>query len=94
MQGPSAEDMVFIDPPPRVQRRGARYDWTYIVEELRKNPDEWALVLEQAPRSTAQALRRGRIAAVRPPQHFRIVTRNGQGLAADLYMKYIGPAVE
>lgn len=78
------------------------YDWSTIADQLRANPNEWALVFEQDRASVVHTIRRGQITALRPvwserpddelAEGFEITTRNntrGETRMCDLYMRFV-----
>jgi hypothetical protein len=77
---------------PRAGNRG-RYDWDSIVARLRSNPGEWMLIYENGPRGTANAIRQGHIAALRPGTGIEITTRNNvrERATCSLYLRYVPP---
>jgi hypothetical protein len=79
--------------PPNVTRTGRTPDQKYVLiaEELKTNPKEWALILEQGHQTTAARIRSGRISAFRPKGSFEATARNTdeQG-RCQVYARYIG----
>jgi hypothetical protein len=79
--------------PPTVQRTGRTPDAKYIIiaEQLKENPQEWALIIEQGHQTTAARIRSGRISAFRPKGAFEATARNTdeQG-RCQVYARYIG----
>lgn len=71
-------------PPPE---RGG-YDWPAILRKLRRRPEKWLLVAEQAPRSIQSAVRRGHISMIRddPNWDYDIRCRRTNGQRADIWM--------
>lgn len=68
--------VTFLEDLPAGKRpkRQAKFDWQTAADMLRKRPWEWAILREDAPRSTITALRKGKYAAFRPPMDFRFTT--------------------
>jgi hypothetical protein len=77
-------------PPPK---RTLRWDWTQIAATLRAAPGEWHLIFEGGPASTAAALKRGKMSAIRPSEfEFRTAnhTRHANPRTCDLWLRFVG----
>lgn len=59
----------WADAPPRERPRN-RYPWGSIVTELRSNPGSWKVMIEDAPVSTAVAIRENKIKDLRADDGF------------------------
>ncbi len=76
--------------PPAPRTKSKRFNWRGIADELTQHPGDWALVLEQVPKTVAAAARRGRMVALRRTDGtFEVRTRNQKGLIADVYMRWL-----
>lgn len=81
----------FGEAPPEGRRR---YPWEEIAEQLRKRPDEWAVVLEDIPAATAYKAKAGGVSAVHPSRGFEFTTEgntrpeSGTRMVAKLHMRY------
>lgn len=81
--------LVWKEPPP-VQGSGPggrTSPWDPIVAELRRHPDEWALIAED---TTSRI--NGKYPAFRPIEEFEVVVRStGRGRGRhDIYARYVG----
>lgn len=79
--------------PPKGKGGNPRVDWEAVAERCRAEPGEWG-VLHDVSRSMATAIRQGRVAALRPGEHWEAETRKDPKLPAargTLYLRYIGP---
>lgn len=71
----------------RPPKKGAR-DWEPGVREAKRHRGEWVLVFEQAPRSLPNAHVRGRINSLKSRTWcFDLITRNTNGIKADIWMR-------
>lgn len=85
----AGERIVREDPPERT-----RYDWAAIAAQLRMEPGQWYKVFEDGPASTANAVRQGSIAAVKPEDGYETMTRNNTRAprrTCTLYMRWMPP---
>jgi hypothetical protein len=64
------EDMAPNERP----KRQIKFDWQLAADKLRRRPWHWAVLREDAPRSTITQMRRGDYAAFRPPSDFEFTT--------------------
>lgn len=81
--------------------RHIKSKWLPVVEELKKNPGKWALILESSAStgSLHNVIIRGRTSAWQPKGAFEAAQRskgkNEEGKPiADLYVRYIGESTE
>jgi hypothetical protein len=82
--------LEFIDPP----GRRTRYNWESIANQLRAQPNEWALIFQGDRVSVVNAIRQGGIGPVHPGIGFQVRTANnvrGEIRTCDLYMRYVPP---
>lgn len=70
MPEPKTVSKVKPSEPPK---RGTRYDWTAIADQLRASPGEWFIIFENGPASTAGAVSAGHMRAL-PTSEFEVQT--------------------
>lgn len=79
--------------PPAVDRRD--YQWEKVAKRLRSHPNEWYVVQEDLPTSTAGAIPRGKILALHPDRGFEVRTEGnsrpegGSRMTKLLYARYV-----
>lgn len=82
--------MKFVDEVPPA--RGALLRWRGEADELRRNPEQWALITDVDELSARQAsalgnmIRRGRLLAFKPAGGFEAKVRG-----CGVYARYVGP---
>ena len=85
--------MEIVKAPPPVDY-GVRgdHDWRAVAEKLKEVPGEWAKI-DNVARSTPSEIRRGAVAALRPPSDYEVEQRRDPNLPptrTTLYIRYIG----
>jgi hypothetical protein len=82
-------EVTWESPPPIGQ---GRYDWAVIAEKLMTQPGEWAKVFDKDKTSIVNAIRQGKIRAVRRDLGFEVQTANNirkPVRTCSLYMRYV-----
>lgn len=84
------------EPPNPVRYKKNNMKWHDIASMLRERPNEWALVAEDVNPSLVTHIRRGRLKAFEPEGTFDASGqgRNDRGYTKELYVRFIGEAVE
>lgn len=59
-------DNLKFGTPPTKYRREKRYDWDAILNQLRDNPEQWAILEEQGKVSIHNAISQGKISNFHP----------------------------
>lgn len=76
--------------PDRIKSQGLK-NWAEVADELKTNPQRWALVAENVSTGMAGNLRKGRVSAFRPSANWEFTTReNAEGRVGKLFARYIG----
>lgn len=79
-------------PPPAGRGGNPRIHWDEVAERLRANPGQWG-VIHDVSRSVGTQIKKGRVAALRPPEDWETMTRRDPALSqarGTLYVRYIG----
>lgn len=74
-----------------------RPDWSVVADELRSHPGEWLRVRSGSPVTWADAIKRGRVRALRPDLGFEVTTtKNTRGYprTCDLYVRFVPDRVD
>lgn len=82
----------FEDPEPS-RRRGLQNPWPEIADELRRNPNRWALIAEDYWASLGSFIRSGTYKDFRPAGSFEATARKVNqktGKAERIYARYVG----
>lgn len=84
--------MEWKTPPKAVRYKRSNRDWAKIAQQLKENPNEWALIAENVNPSTVTHIRYGRLKAFGPGGQFEASGhgRNGEGYTKELYARYVG----
>jgi hypothetical protein len=81
--------VIFKDPPPSTGKAAAANELQAQAQELRANPQQWALLASKDTVSAAGAMahkiRHGRYASFRPTGAFESLVRG-----TDVYARYVG----
>lgn len=78
-------DIKWENPP-----ADGRSRWTEIFAELRKRPNEWALVREEAPVSTASQIKKGLLGNSRPGEFEARSVHGDNPSRGKIYARYVG----
>ena len=84
--------MEWKTPPKAVRYKRSNRDWAEIADNLKKNPNEWALIAKDVNPSTVTHIRYGRLKAFGPEGVFEASGhgRNDDGYTKELYARYVG----
>jgi len=84
-------------PTPQNRKRQSKYDQQYreVAENLRLNPERWALIATDANTNLAEGIKRGRNQYFRPAGSFEATCRgtkkvDGKFLASEIFARYVG----
>jgi hypothetical protein len=83
---------VVKSPPPVDYGVKGDVDWRVVAEKVKEVSPEWVMVRDVA-RSTPSAIRRGSVAAFRPPEKFEVEQRRDPALDVSrttVYIRYTG----
>lgn len=78
----------WTEPPASVlgrPRKGRKWPWAELAQELRARSGEWAELVEEVPIRIAHEINQGMLAPFRPIGTFEAVTRNGV-----VYVRHLG----
>lgn len=84
-------EVTWESPPPIGQ---GRYDWAVIAAKLEMQPGEWAKIFDEDKTSIVNAIRQGKIVALRPGLGFEVRTANNTRTpvrTCSLYLRYNPP---
>lgn len=85
---PGVNQVVWTNPPTKTN-----YDWVRIAKRLRAKPGKWAKVFDHDRTSVANAIRQGRVRALRPDEGFEVRTTNnerGTPRMCTMYLRWNG----
>jgi hypothetical protein len=85
--------MLFKNPPKLEKLVDPDEKYTPIVNELKKNPNRWALCFTNVDRRIVTDINKGKLSYFAPEGSFRATARGTSHLnynAEELYIKYIG----
>lgn len=83
---------IVTGPPPVDYGIKGDVNWRDVAERLQEMPGQWAKI-DDVARSTPSAIRRGAVAALRPPSDYEVEQRRDPDLPVSrttLYIRYIG----
>lgn len=84
-------------PAPQKRKRRSKYDRQYreVAENLRLNPERWALIATDTTTNLAEGIKRGRNEHFRPAGSFEATVRgtkkvDGKYVASEIFARYVG----
>jgi hypothetical protein len=85
-------NLEWKNPPKPVRYKRGNVKWQAIAEELRKRPNEWALIAHDVNPSLVTHIRQGRLQAFTPNGTFEASGqgRNERGYTTELYARFVG----
>lgn len=82
--------------PPKAGQRGKwNAEYAHVAENLRLNPERWALIATDANVNLAEIIKKGRNQHFRPAGSFEATVRgtkkvDGKYVASETYARYVG----